>query len=150
MIKLGIQISKITRTSIEKKYTDYSMTLPIQIFPNCNAKYPNEKYQIILEGFDLEDSKKIEIEGITKNLCERIKPDCKPCDIYEEYYSTESTENYESETIINSDSITGNVIFESTGIKSKRYGIYFFCTVLFLVILQLLIKNGKRKGKHNN
>ncbi|MBU1245825.1 MAG: lamin tail domain-containing protein [Nanoarchaeota archaeon] len=142
----GEKISKITRTNLEKKYTDYSMTLPIQIFPNCNEKYPNEKYEIVLEGFDLEDSKKIDIEGITQNLCEQIKPDCKPCATYEEFYSSELSENYESETVINPYSITGNVIFESTGIKSKRYGIYFFCAVLFLVILQLQVKNGKNKS----
>ena len=119
------------------------MTLPVQIFPNCKQKFPDEKYKVILEGLDLEDMKRIRIEGITKNLCETVKQKCEVCPTsYQKY----SQEEYESETVINTDSVTGNVIFESTSTKSKRYGIYFFCAVLFLVILQLQIKNVKNKS----
>jgi hypothetical protein len=50
------------------------------------------------------------------------------------------------ETVINlSTAITGEVIYESTSKKAQRSAIYFFCLILILVIIQMVIENGKNK-----
>ena len=67
------EISKKTKTNLEEKFTNYKLTLPIQLLPNCNYKYPNGTYTIVLEGLGERDEEEVKIEGITKNLCEVVK-----------------------------------------------------------------------------
>lgn len=137
------KISKVTKTNIEKKYLDYTLTLPIQIFPNCNQKYAEGEYEIVLEGLDLDDSKEIEISGITENLCEKVKKTCptKECE------SSQTTNlNLESESLLNEDftEITGNSIYESKQIKTKKSAIYFFSLLLLLVLIQKSVEKCKK------
>lgn len=137
------KISKTTKTNIIKKYTDYLITLPIQIIPNCNSKIPDGKYEIIAEGLDLEESEKIEISGNNPDLCEEVKQKCPSL----ECEKTESaTLNVQSENLLNpiSSETTGKLIFESKEIKTKRMAIYFFSLLLVLVIIQKSFETWKK------
>jgi len=49
------KLSKQSKTNLELKYTNYSLTLPIQIKPNCGEDFDNDDYTIIARGLDSED-----------------------------------------------------------------------------------------------
>ncbi|HJN56598.1 MAG: lamin tail domain-containing protein [Candidatus Woesearchaeota archaeon] len=66
----GSKLSKQSKTNLELKYTNYSLTLPIQIKPNCNEKYDNDDYTIKVSGLDSEDQEEIEIADLTDSMCE--------------------------------------------------------------------------------
>ena len=69
----GDRISKQSKTNLNQKYTNYSLTLPIQIKPNCNGEFDDDDYKIKASGLDSEDEEEIEVAGITDSLCETIK-----------------------------------------------------------------------------
>lgn len=64
-------VSKQSRTNIYTKYQDYSLTLPIQLYPNCDYEHEEGTYTIFVEGLGEDDTEEIEIEGITEDLCDR-------------------------------------------------------------------------------
>jgi len=127
-------VSKRTRFSIEKKYEDTPITIPIQIFPNCNEKLEDGRYHIKVEGLDRTDSQEIKIEGITKNLCEEVK--CSSEKIFKESCS---------ENNINPSSSTVNeIIYESTNKKTDRIAVYLLCLTLVFIIIQLTTEKWKK------
>ena len=67
------RISKETSISIYQKYMKYILTLPVQLKPNCDYGYDDGRYFFVLEGLGQKDSKSIDIEGITKDLCEKTE-----------------------------------------------------------------------------
>ncbi|MBL7055838.1 lamin tail domain-containing protein [Candidatus Woesearchaeota archaeon] len=71
--KKGKKLSKQSKTNLENKYTNYSLTLPIQIIPNCNGKLDDDDYVIVTKGIDSEDEEEIEIADLTDALCETIE-----------------------------------------------------------------------------
>jgi len=71
--KSGDKLSKQSKTNLENKFTNYSLTLPVQIIPNCNEKFDNDDYVIVVSGIDSKDEKEVEIGGITDALCETIR-----------------------------------------------------------------------------
>jgi hypothetical protein len=124
--KEGEKISKITRFKVSNIYTNHILTVPIQIFPNCNSKYEEGNYNVIVEGLDESNKDSIKIEGITENLCETKIVD------------------EDSKSIINVPKIQSEAIYESTSTKSERTAIYFFCFVLVLVIVKTNTKKWKK------
>jgi hypothetical protein len=67
--KSGKKISEVTKINLKDKHTNYKVTLPIQLDPNCNLKVKEGKAKLIVSGLDTEDSETIEIEGVDKTLC---------------------------------------------------------------------------------
>ncbi len=63
------RISKESRTSLLSKYTNYSLIIPIQIKPNCDEKFDDDKYSIIAEGLGNKDEEDIGVEGLTSSMC---------------------------------------------------------------------------------
>tara|TARA_Y100000310_G_scaffold342247_1_gene444638 strand:+ start:44285 stop:46003 length:1719 start_codon:yes stop_codon:yes gene_type:complete len=68
--KNGKKLSKQSKTNLELKYTNYSLTLPIQIKPNCDEDFDDGDYEIIAQGLDSEDEEEVEIEDLTDSMCE--------------------------------------------------------------------------------
>ena len=64
------RLSKESKTSLDQKYTNYSLTIPIQIKPNCDEKFDNDDYIIKAEGLDSQDEEEIRIEGLTDSMCD--------------------------------------------------------------------------------
>jgi hypothetical protein len=128
------KVSKTTKINIEEKFKEASITIPIQIFPNCNNKFENGTYLLRIEGLNTEEDDYIKIEGTTKNLCE--KTICSS-----EKVSLETC----SETNINQPNSTiREVRYESTNKKSDRLAIYLFCLILTLIIIQLVVEKWKK------
>jgi len=70
--KGGKQVSQRTRTHAFDKFTNYTLTLPVQLDPNCGGNYPDGVYELVLEGLGKEDEWSFEIEGIDKELCQEV------------------------------------------------------------------------------
>jgi len=64
------RLSKQSKTNLELKYTNYSLTLPIQIKPNCDESFDDDDYTIIARGLDSEDKEEVEIEDLTDSMCD--------------------------------------------------------------------------------
>lgn len=67
----GNRLSKESKTNVYQKYMNYILALPVQIKPNCGYDYEDGIYKLIIEGLNEKSSQNIEIEGITKDLCEK-------------------------------------------------------------------------------
>ncbi|MEK6948745.1 MAG: lamin tail domain-containing protein, partial [Nanoarchaeota archaeon] len=65
------KISKESRTSLFFKYTNYSITIPIQIKPNCDEKFDNGEYSIIAEGLGIKGEKEIDVSGLASAMCDK-------------------------------------------------------------------------------
>ncbi len=71
--KDGKRASKQARATVEEKYTESALTLPIQLVPNCDGKLDEGTYHAIVEGFGNKAKEKFTIEGITSSLCPQEK-----------------------------------------------------------------------------
>ena len=132
--KSGEKISKRTRFNINKKFEEKDITIPIQIFPNCNKKFSDGEYTLVVEGLNEEDKNTIDIQDITKNLCEKQK-----CEI------KEISKGTHSETNINQPKSTiKEIVYESTNKKAGKQAIYIFCLTLTLLIIQLTTERWKK------
>jgi hypothetical protein len=117
------KISKITKFNIEKRYSESTLTIPIQILPNCKNKFPNGLYKIIIKGLNTEATKKINIQNTTKDLCQTQK-------------IKETIIKPKSETIINN-TTNQTLSYESASEKSDRLSIYLFVLTLLLLLIKL-------------
>lgn len=131
--KKGEKISKVSSANIGDKFTNYTLTIPIQLIPNCKKKFSDGVYDIVAEGLEDSDREEIEIAGVTESLCEVIK------EVKEGY--TERAYSGTNESVLNKDFITGSVIYEGGNEKQGEYSVYFFCFALITLILYLLWKN---------
>ena len=130
------KLSKTTSFNLNKKYTETTITVPIQIFPNCDLKEPEGDYILKVEGLETDDEKVIEIKGITQNLCEKQK--AQTCT--EENLVTYIQESG-FETIINQlNTSKEKIAYESQSKRTVKNGIYFFSFVLVLLIINLTRK----------
>lgn len=65
----GKKISEITKIHLYDKYSSYHGQLPIRLDSNCDLDLEDGKYDVVIEGLDKEDRKKMEIEGIKTSAC---------------------------------------------------------------------------------
>lgn len=131
------KVSKTTTVNLFDKFTNYTITLPIQILPNCDLKYQNGTYQVKVEGLDEEDDKDLEINGVSDSLCQKIetekeckseKKDC-PSRIY--LASSKNNEN-------NINSSTTALVYQSPSTRSKNIASYLFNALLILTIIAII------------
>ena len=130
------QISKRSEINLEDTFTNYTLIVPLQIEPNCNKKYPDGAYKIILKGLDEIDTEEIEIGGITESLCEEIKVQEKSSS--EKSSASQNKQSFEVKNETSLTPITSSVLYESTDIKARNMGIYFFSAVLLILIIYLI------------
>tara|TARA_Y100000310_G_scaffold336554_1_gene421440 strand:- start:21989 stop:23758 length:1770 start_codon:yes stop_codon:yes gene_type:complete len=64
------RLSKHSKTNLDLKYTNYSLTLPVQIKPNCDEKFKDGSHIIKTLGLDSEDEEELEIEDLTDSMCD--------------------------------------------------------------------------------
>jgi len=153
-------VSKKTKFNVYDKNQEYTLSLPIQLIPNCNSKYKDGNYVIVLEGLDASNTKEFFIEGINNDLCIKEKQDCKYnysnqdgnynkviSEDMEEYNETIYVEDYKED---NSDTYLNrsvNVNYESKDKKLKNLAIYFLIFGLILLSIYLMIQNERTKNK---
>ncbi len=62
-------ISKKTKINLFDSFQEYSLTLPIQLIPNCDHSITDGLAKLIIEGLNLEASMEFEIVGIDSDFC---------------------------------------------------------------------------------
>ena len=62
-------ISKRSKLNIYDEYQDYTVTLPVQLEPNCDGDIEDGMAMLYLEGLDLEVTSDFEIEDIDEDVC---------------------------------------------------------------------------------
>lgn len=67
------KVSKDFKFNVPEKYTKISLTIPLQIMPNCKGSFKNGNYEIIAEGLGARDEQKIKIFNNTKDACIVVK-----------------------------------------------------------------------------
>lgn len=70
----GDKVSETVTFHAKDKFTNYTLRVPIQLKPNCNEKYDDGTYEIVVEGLGVSDKKAIKVEGIKSSLCD-VKED---------------------------------------------------------------------------
>lgn len=119
-------ISKRSKASVYRKFTDYDLVLPIQVFSNCKEKYKDDEYELIVKGLGLRDEEYIKIEGNDESMC--------------------TVETIEKEIIKEiAPSITGlsekdinttyGIEYTSKEVKERRLAVYFFCVILIMMLI---------------
>ena len=58
------KLSEETTIHVKSKYTEYELEIPVQIKSNCNNKYKDGEYTLILEGLNENDEKIARIKNI--------------------------------------------------------------------------------------
>ncbi|MBD3164804.1 hypothetical protein GF323_06415 [Candidatus Woesearchaeota archaeon] len=69
----GKRISEISTLHIKGKFINQSLTVPVQLKPDCKEKYENGDYIIVAEGLGTRAEKEISINGINSRLCKEVK-----------------------------------------------------------------------------
>lgn len=69
----GERISKITKTNVHDFYTNYTLTLPVQLKPNCGREYEDGNATLILEGLDGRAVYNFIVEDISNDMCEYVE-----------------------------------------------------------------------------
>src|SRR3989344_1718749 len=63
------KISRITNFNVYGKFQNYTINIPILLNPNCNNKFSEGTYELIVEGINQKDKEDIEVRGFDKKLC---------------------------------------------------------------------------------
>ena len=135
-LKLYIpNLTKQTRINVYDQYITISMTVPLQLIPNCNNKYASGKYPLILDGLGQYFVTNVSVSGITSTLCpknstQKVVP--------QKHATTISlkTPQKQQETVV-SDTFINNqtkIVYTSNDVQAQRYALHFFCLVLLMII----------------
>ncbi|MBU0536561.1 MAG: lamin tail domain-containing protein [Nanoarchaeota archaeon] len=65
----GDKISDVSKITLYDRFREYQLTVPVQIKNNCDDKYSDGSYTLVVEGFDITETQEVRIEGITSSLC---------------------------------------------------------------------------------
>jgi len=65
----GFDVSEKSTVHLKNKNTEYSLKVPVVVKSNCNEKYKDGKYELIVEGFGVRETKMIVLSGLSSSLC---------------------------------------------------------------------------------
>jgi hypothetical protein len=137
------KVSKVFKFSIEDKFTEQILTIPIQIASNCDGKLKNGTYSIIAEGFGEEDKKAIEVYGNqdcpkpakeTKQTTQ-TKKEVQRTDPEQKTYSSVAASNEEKPFAISA------IRFESSQRKAEKLVPYLLVFTSMIAITFLLFSS---------
>jgi len=78
------KVTETTKLYATEKNAGFDVSLPLEIFDNCEWKYGNGTYKLIVTGLDQKVTKKFEITGRKKGACkEKVvieETDCPVCE----------------------------------------------------------------------
>ena len=63
------KISEITKFNMNQKQSELFVTLPLMIKSNCNEKFDEGEYQLVVSGLGVDDKTSIEIIGYETDIC---------------------------------------------------------------------------------
>lgn len=148
------EASKKSRIIVYDEFIENNLVVPVQIEPNCDKQFEDGYYDLILEGLDESDKEEIQIEGYVDGICDKSedREESKENEIQisEKKVSnvlSAGSKNEKAETIIKESCAKQNdIYYESTSIKAKNTGLYFFCVLLVIMIIYSVIENDKIIG----
>ena len=135
------KITKQSKVNIEEKYSRQTITIPLQLFPNCNLKLKNDTYHVKIEGLDSEDEKPVEVVSSKKNSCETVEKFINKTIFINKTEKVYINITKNTETNLNVSS-QGIVVYESKQERSKRSALFFFCGLLILLVIKIKTENG--------
>ncbi|MBD3203325.1 hypothetical protein GF327_03465 [Candidatus Woesearchaeota archaeon] len=119
------RVSYITYSNINSKYDETEITVPVRIKPNCNEKYREGRYSVVVSGLDVEDRKDVVLKGITNSLCKKTKSTSSDqktvSEDQEKYEITELKEKY-----YNDEKITFSIKVNNKEKQNKDYDIWSY------------------------
>ncbi len=65
----GFDVSEKSTVHLKNKNTEYSLKVPVVVKSNCNGRYKDGKYELIVEGFGVRETKMIRLSGVSSSLC---------------------------------------------------------------------------------
>ena len=148
--KDGKKISPNIKINLKDKFTNYKITLPIQLILNCDEKISSGKAKVIVEGLGVEDNKEFKITGIDEKICKintkYEEQECKEtkCQAVQEKSAAPSTlENLQAPDVFSTAhnyNYEGKVVYESSSSKAKKLLPYFLILSFCLILLVLFQK----------
>lgn len=148
-------ISKRTKLNAYEEYHEYTLTLPLQLVPNCNQGLKDGKATLILAGLNDHDEKTFRIKGIDEKFCNQIieveEREKEICQITEEILITTPEKSEEpfdvfSEKVFNNHTVNmkhltnGVILYESNTEKAKKYIPYFLIFSFFILLVVIIFK----------
>ncbi len=149
------RISKQARASVEERYTEMTFMLPLQLIPNCDGKFNDGKYDVVVEGFGEHTEEKFSVEDVTKSLCpdEKESASQRTAEKTTSSGSSKSTSQTEQPTTLytSRDSLLPKastayplldpeIVFKSSSQKAKDSAPYFLVGVLSLLSVWLVFR----------
>lgn len=131
------KVSEETSMNIYGKFSDYNLILPVKLLDNCDGKFNNSEYELIVEGLDTKDSEKIKIEGNNCKIIERNETIINKENILKDEPKIVENKNIESETVIYH---KNGVLYQSKGNEASRYALFFMTGISILLLLHYIQK----------
>ncbi|MBW2978399.1 lamin tail domain-containing protein [Candidatus Woesearchaeota archaeon] len=66
------KVSEKSTMHFKNRFTNYTLTVPLQLKPNCDEDYGEGSHNVLVEGLDKNSTFELEIEGINEDLCEEV------------------------------------------------------------------------------
>ena len=63
------KISEEINFNIYGKYVNYTINMPLQVYPNCNSRFSEGSYKLKVYGIDTRDEKEVEVYGLNNKIC---------------------------------------------------------------------------------
>lgn len=117
--------SEITSLSLDNRFVMNEFTLPLQIKDNCDNKLKEGKYELIIDGLN---------EQIREPITLNKNKNC-PKEKLTTTNSSKSVKLESNQAEKHLNTITGNVVYEANDVVAERYGIYFFCISLIMLLI---------------
>ena len=67
------KVSAVTTISLAGSYRNYPLSLPVQLYPNCDGKFAADEITIFVKGFGKQDSATVNVEGMDSDLCQEVE-----------------------------------------------------------------------------
>ncbi len=71
--KEGRKVSDETTLNAYDQYQHYSLTIPVQLIPNCDGAVADGAARVLVEGLGLQKEQELTIEGRDTDVCQEIK-----------------------------------------------------------------------------
>lgn len=63
------KISDEVNFNIYGKYVNYTINMPLQIYPNCNSRFSEGSYKLKVYGIETRDEKEVDVYGLNNKVC---------------------------------------------------------------------------------
>ena len=89
----GFDVSEKSTVHLKNKNMEYSLKIPVVIKSNCNERYKDGDYEVIVEGLGVRETKMIVLSGLSSSLCKtetvtrykyKVKKETKKKDVKED------------------------------------------------------------------